>query len=297
MKPITTSVTLAGDCTDGYKAIDQKARYYAFAFVELAYKQGWIYDGYKTSSFNHQKAMEDFVLNGLRGKDKIASHIEASYWYNECENYGYFNDYKTIAKKDFKDIRHWHMPTAYENGEVVTSEANARAEALMNACTATIMINKTSTNGEADVLKVCKDFLRFLSTEQELKNFTACTGAAKALYDYSIDDSVLQNLDPYQQSIMSMRANTTQNPIVNQYGNNNVARYQSDYVTYSASCSGYKVDTTGFATDASAYPSILEAYYTTDGKANYLNAYKCFQYTGFDAENWMTKVYNNAFAN
>ena len=82
MAPVTEQVTLIGDSTDGYKAVDQAGRYYAFAFVELAYNQGWFYNRYTESNYTHKEAMKAFILNDIGGMDKIAGHIEGTYWYN-----------------------------------------------------------------------------------------------------------------------------------------------------------------------------------------------------------------------
>ena len=297
MKPATQAVTIADDYSNGYVATMQKGKYYAYAFVELAYQQGWVYDSYKTSNYNHQAAMEAFVLNGIKGRDEIASHVEGSYWFNECEGYGYFNDYSKLMKGAKKDVRHWNMPTAYEDGAVVTDETNARPEASTNVCTSTMLINQTAIDAagtnSAAILDICKKFFRFLCSEQELQNFTACTGVAKALLDYDINTTVLANLESYQKSQMSMRANTTQYPMVNQYGNNPVARYQSGAVTCGAAAEGFKVDFTGFTTDGSAYNCVLEALYECGKTSNPTNAYQCFTVSGKNESKW-AEVLTNA---
>lgn len=41
--PVTETATNLTSAT-GYKAINQAARYYSYAFIELAYQEGWIYD-------------------------------------------------------------------------------------------------------------------------------------------------------------------------------------------------------------------------------------------------------------
>ena len=279
-KPVTETAENITSET-GYKAINQASRYYAFAFIELAYKKGWFYESYQKSDYNHKEAMRAFILNGLSGKPKIASHVEGSYWYNEAESYNLFNDYKVFSGKDtmIKNIKHWHMPTSYGN-DVVTGKENAREEAVINGMTSTAMINGNLDDypGSEGIIKACKDFLKFLSTEQELKNFTASTGVAKALYSYTIDESVLQNLDPYQQSVMRLRAN---NPVVNQYGDNATYRAKSGAMTYSISADGYRP-----TFDGVQYTSPIHAYWKK-GK----NAYECFTQTGFTETKWKSEIY------
>lgn len=289
--PVTQEVTIADDYSNGYVATMQAGKYYAYAFVELAYKQGWVYDKYKTSGYNHQSAMEYFMLNGLSDEHpEIASHVEGSYWYNECKGYSCFTDYQELTGDQYKDIRHWNMPTSWGN-DVVTGEANARDEAITNSMTSTMLLNKKAFEAEGAnenaILEVCKEFFKFLCTEQELKNFTACTGVAKALYDYNIDSSVLSQLDPYQASIMQMRGNGDQYPMVNQYANNPIARYQSGVVTYGANCEGFKINFTGFGEDGGECACVLEAYYETD-----TNAWECLRYSGKNAGTWAAVLEN-----
>ena len=265
----------------GYKAINQAARYYAFAFLELAYQKGWIYEGYKESSYTHKEAMKAFILNGLNGNDVIGSHIEGSYWYNEAESYNLFNDYKIQSGtgSSIKNIKHWHMPTSYGN-EVVTGESNAREEAMINSFTSMALINGNLDDepGNEGLIQACKDFLQFLCTEQELKNFTGCTGVSKSLYDYEIDDSVIENLDPYQQSIMRLRAN---NRVVNQYGDNATYRAKALYLTYSCSAPGFHP-----YFDGVEYTTPLDAFWKKNK-----TAWDCFEVTGFSASKWKNEVY------
>jgi ABC-type glycerol-3-phosphate transport system substrate-binding protein len=278
--PVTETVTLTGS-KDGYMAVNQAARYYAYAFIELAYQQEWFYDRYDEANYTHKEAMRAFILNDLQGMDKIGSHIEGSYWYNEAEGYNLFNDYKSFSGTgtNIKNIAHWHMPTSYGN-DVVTGEENKREQAIINGCTSTAMINGNLDDnpGNEGLIRACKDFLKFLSTEKELKNFTACTGVSKALYSYTIDESVLADLDPYQKTIMRLRAN---NRSVNQYGDNETYRAKSGYMTYSISAVGFHP-----TFDGVEYYSPLEAYYKKKK-----NAWECFEATGYSETKWTKEIY------
>ena len=283
-KPETEKVTGLNSKT-AYKAIDQVSRYYAFAFIELAQKQGWFYEKYKDGGYTHKDAMASFLLNGTgSGTNKIpliASHIEGSYWYNEAKNiHGLMDDYTTYTGKEVKNIAHWHMPTSYGNDKV-TSEDNAREEAIMGQGGSYALINGNLTDrgGKEGIIRACKDFLKFLSSEQELKNFTASTGCSKAMYDYEIDADVLSKLDPYQKTVMNLSAN---NRSVIQYGNNPTFLSQSNVLTYGISSVGYRPDPTG----NSPLASLLTAIYK-----NGLTTYECFRMTGYNAEDWETNYY------
>ena len=260
-----------------WKAIDHVARYYAFAFMELAYKQNWFYEEFKKGGYTHKDAMKSFILNGIGGNPKIASHIEGTYWYNEAKNkHGLFTTYETYTGTAVKNIAHWHMPTSYAN-DPVTSEENKREEANTNTFTSNIMINGNIADREG-LVRACKDFVKFLCTEQELQNFTASTGVSKALYSYTIDDTVLSQLDPYQQTVMSLRAN---NRIVNQYGDNATYRANANIMTYACSSPGYRPDYNN-----QVYNAVLDVIYRKG-----ITGYDCFRLTGYEASNWEANYY------
>ena len=285
--PVIEKTTLVGDSTDGYKAINQAGRYYAFAFMELCYKQGWFYDRYKENNYSYKDAMRSFILNGLQNNPKIAAHVEGSYWYNEAEGYGLFNDYKILSGtgSSVKNIAHWHMPTSIGN-DVVTGPENAREETQIDALPAYMVINGNldDVSGNEGLIRACKEFFQFLSTEQELKAFTADCGVAKALYEYDIDDSVLSKLDPYQQTVMRLRAN---NRVVEQVGDNNTYRARSANFSYGGSGAGFTPDFIGGV----KYMSVIEAYHKSDAAGEYKNAWDCFEVTGFSQSKWMAEIY------
>ena len=275
MKPITEKAQVTEET--GYKAINQAGRYYAIAFIELAYQQSWFYGEYTNKDYLHNLAHRAFILNGLSGYDVIASHVEGSYWYNEAKEDGQFDKYKQYSEDGsaVKNIGHWHMPTSYGD-DVVTGEENKREETVINAMTATAMINGNIDDrpGNEGKIQACKDFLKFLYTEQELKNFTALTGVSKALCDYAIDDSVLSQLDPYQQEIMRLRAN---NPVVHQYGNNDMYRNYSHLLMYSAASDGYKP-----TVEPTDYSTVLELF-TKDATRK---TWWAFEHLGQNADSW-----------
>ena len=276
----------------GYKAVNQASRYYAFAFMELAQKQGWFYDQYTNPDYNHKAAMRSFVLNGLGNYAEIASHVEGTYWYNEAESYGLFNDYKTYSGgKTIKNIGYWHMPTAIGkdtdgNGtfdapaDVVTGTDNKREEVAINNYTSSAVINGNIDDrpGNEGKVELCKDFLQFLYTEKELKLYTATTGVSKALMDYPIDGEVLGELDPYQQTVMRLRDN---NRVVQQYGNNNLYRNFSTAFVYSVSGPRY-APTIG----TTEYSSILEVF----AKRSDQNAWTMFIHLGETDGTWAEKL-------
>ena len=291
MAPVTESVTLKGDSSDGYKAIDQVGRYYGFAFMELAFQQGWYYKRYTAANYTHKEAHRAFILNGIGGMDKIAAHVEGSYWYNEAEGYGLFNDYKVLSGtgKAYKNIGHWNMPTSIGN-DVVTGPENARDEVVVNSFTANMLINGNIDDvpGNEGLLQACKDFFMYLCTDAKLQAFTAITGSAKSFFDYEITDEVLAELDPYQQEVMRVRANPNAKGevVVNQYGTTRTFRTKASNFTYSSGAQAFRPYFSGVQ-----YNALIEAYHKTKQAGKYQNAWECFKVTGFSETKWLTEIY------
>ena len=289
--PVTETVTLKGDSTDGYKAINEAARYYAFAFMELAYQQGWFYNRYTESNYTHKEAHRAFILNGVGGMDKIASHVEGTWWYNEAEGYGLFNDYKVLSGtgKDYKNIGHWSMPTSVGN-DVVTGPENARDQVVTNPFNSHMLINGNLDDvpGNEGLIQACKDFIKFLCTDAELQAFTATTGSAKAFFDYEITEDVLKELSPYQQELMRLRSNPNAKGrvVVNQYATHPTYRNKGSNFIYHIDATGYRPNFDGVQ-----YYAVIEAYHKTKQAGKYKNAWECFQKTGFSETKWLTEIY------
>lgn len=276
-KPVTETVSVTE--ATGYKAMNQAAKYYAEAFLELAYKQGWIYNKYKESNYMHKDAMRAFIMNGISGQDKIASHVEASYWYNEMENYGLMDDYKLYTQSETdKKVAMWHLPTTYGT-EKVTGEANAREEALINDCISYAFVNGNldDTSGNEGIIRACKDFLKFLYTDAELKAFTVNTGVTKAKVEYSVGKDLISNLSFYHQTVMNAREN---NRVVQQEDNN--PTFIANSTTFNSR--GGILFKPHFA--GADYTTFLEAYYRANKTVK-----DCFAATGYTSSKWLSEIY------
>lgn len=263
----------------GYKAINHVARYYAYAFVKLAEQQGWYYNKFKETNYNHKEAMKAFILNGIGENPEIGAHVEPGYWYNEMKDYGLMEDYKMLADTDeVKNIAHWNMPTSYGDDKV-TSEANAREEAVMNTTCSYAFINGNLDDdpGNEGLIQACKDFLQFLYTENELLAFTKQTGVAKAKVEYTLTNDAIEGLETYPKSVMSLRQRTR---VVQQESNNPTYLTNAGQIYYSAGAVAWKPHFSG-----TTYNNVLEAY--VDG----YSVKECFEVTGYTSSKWINSMY------
>ena len=254
----------------GYKAVNQVARYYSAAFVELAYKQGWIDNRFTQASFTHKDAMRAFVLK--TNNTKVGMHIEGTYWYNEAKSYGIFKEYKSLNGTDVEKKIGWmNMPTSLNTP---VTEGNGREEAMIVNHTGYAVINGNLDDkpGQEGVIKACKDFLKFLYTDAELQHFTATTGVRKLAMDYTVDNNSMAQLSDYQKSVMTLSNGTR---IVQQLANNDLIIKNKTAFTWGPSL-GWKPTLDA----ANTYSNFLNAY--EDGKT----AAKCFENTGYTAAGW-----------
>lgn len=84
----------------GYLANDAVARYYAIAFTQIAYEEGWYSLVSSDKNKNHLQTEEAFVLNGMNvgGENELAGMlIEGDYWYNESKKNGAMKLFRQAA--------------------------------------------------------------------------------------------------------------------------------------------------------------------------------------------------------
>ncbi len=204
-KPIVQTKTLNGSDSEGWTT-KSAARYYATAFEELAVKKGWFSQDTTNGNSSHLTTQTNFVLNGMSGIEKIGMLIEGSYWYNESINASVFDNYALISGSTERDLAWMSMPTSLS--ETVT-ENNGKEMVFLEFGTSYAFLNGNLA-GKADkagIVEACKDFLKFLYTEDQLKAFTRNSGSMKAGIDYTMSGDDYGDLPEFQKSILEMRKN------------------------------------------------------------------------------------------
>lgn len=198
-KPRTKKVTLTE--TTGYLGNDMVAKYYATAMLEIIQKEGF----YSQDSYNEQRthlqAQKTLYMGGTGVYDKAAMLVDGIYWHNEAQLNGGFDDLKKVTGKTANDLdlRVMSMPTAYYS----TDEVVQAAPTLMDLHFAYTMINGNVKNNE-ELKKAAKDFVAFLYSEQELINFSTCTGIPRPL-KYEMSSDSLSSVNSYYRRMWDLR--------------------------------------------------------------------------------------------
>lgn len=249
-KPIVESVEVTPET--GYLAYESAAQYYAQAFVEVITKEGWFAAEATQPNMSQVETQKTFIYGGLNSQTPYrAMMIEGSYWYNESLAAGNFSEYFALAQgKTMRDIRFMPLPTTLNT---TITEGNGEDEgkvSLIDNGIAYAYINARFADDE-NIIRACKEFLKFLYSDEELRAFTASTGITRPI-DYNLSEGEYAGLSDYQQSVYDLARDANilyfssannvfkrnQGALKVQPGSDflkptlNGAQYQSSYIAY-----------------------------------------------------------------
>ncbi len=177
---------------------DTVERYYSIAFMELCVKNGWI--KYETENETHTDAQDIFMFND----GEYGMFIEGSYWFAQADGQGFYEDYlDENPDKEDRNVAWMPLPSAFAKEDAVTGEDNARTVAMMEFGGSYAFIN-ANIEEKTGLVDACKDFLRFLYTDEELSAFTRETGTAKKL-NYEMKPADYNAMSAYQKSVWDVR--------------------------------------------------------------------------------------------
>ena len=168
----------------------QLAKYQAIEIAkEVVTTAGYRSDDSKTSA-NMLKVQQNYIESRHREGKPIAFLVEGSYWYNEADNAGYFDDAKE-AYEDFEEKNEFlpmPLPRTYKGtsadvkGKITKHVVNDQPDAYG-------VINARYANDE-NLMNMAKMFLAYCYTQESLEQFTILSRCPKNL-NYEIDGSKL----------------------------------------------------------------------------------------------------------
>ena len=197
-KPKTETIEVTE--ANGYRVYDMVERYYATAFLEIIEKEGWFASDATSDSVSNTDAQNNFIFS-LSQNNPMGMLIDGSYWYQESERRGFFNDYYTYAQTNDRKLGWMSLPTSLYDS---VQEGQPREQALLEMSHSYVTLNKASLQGNSGLEKACKDFLKFMYTNEQLRSFTAITGIPKGRVAYSMAGKESE-LSTYQKSVWDLR--------------------------------------------------------------------------------------------
>lgn len=143
------------------------------------------------SSQTHTEAQKEYISSIRGGQTRIAMLLEGGWWENEArsvfdemsgmnENYGY-------GKRNFKFMP---MPNFIGTPGVPDQTYDGRTLNILQV-QANICVNKKS-----EKMELCKAFIQYLHTTENLRAFTKETGVFKP-YEYTLTDDDYNQLTPF----------------------------------------------------------------------------------------------------
>lgn len=268
-KPITQTIDVTEEC--GYYTTWSVEKYYAEAFMQLCCDLDW-FGSSANSNDSQQTAQNKFVWSDTKGKEKIAMHIDGSFWYNEANMAGNFED-RDISlglQAGLKPRKVGWMTLPVNYSETVT-EGNGKGQVFLDMWRSMLVINKNVEN-DPELLNAAKDFVKFLYTDDELSKYTAKTSIRKSL-DYSVSATDADNMSSYGKQLMRLLSDEN-NKVLYFEGNN--ATFNNSpgtfvFITYQSvgmfSCNGksfykaYRNNEIASAADAFKSQSFDKAYW------------------------------------
>ena len=172
------------DDANGYKAYAQAGNYYALEFVKkLVTTEGYTHANNFTDGVTAQATQEEFVLSSKdSSKTPIAMLVEGNWWENEVSGFMQtMQDSGRYESAGRMERRFGFMPLPKPNQTFVGEN-----HTLLEANNSYMFIR---SDIESKYEEVAKLFLKYLSTDENLREFSVLTNTPKALeYDLTADD-------------------------------------------------------------------------------------------------------------
>ncbi len=229
-KPTTKTVTVTEE--NGYYTTWSIEKYYAEAFLELAMRAGWLSSSCTSNGVNQRDAERKFVFSGVNGAEEIGMHADGSFWYNEANIEGIFEDWDEIVGMGSLGENGYHhnglkwMPLPVSISESVTTENGlGRGQTLIDMWNSMLVIN-SNVKGKLEE-QAAKAFLQFLCSDSELSKYTALTSVIKSL-NYDMDATDYNAMSNYGKDLWNMVREDESNKIVYFEGGNKTFKANSN---------------------------------------------------------------------
>ncbi len=257
----------------------QAGKYYALKFLEKLEQMAVDTNGNTTdivgkkgvfnSSYTHLNAQEDFITGSNDGVNKdIGILIEGIWWENEAAPAFQTLVSRTHDQNLAAENRNFKfMPLPNANAEITAAKANGTKKNTMIDQLFALACIKSGLSAEKQAL--AEEFLRFCNTDAELRAFTVCTNAPKAL-TYTLSDADKEEMTSFGLSVWNMKEKSD---VVYPYANNtayiNNMKHFSAFEMYSSTTQAKGVQT--YAIQAFRNGVTAEDYFT--GLKTYLDNY------------------------
>ena len=199
----------------GYLLYDSVYRYYAQAFIEACYKEGFFSKDATTTTVEHLPAQEDFVTNGIGAIPKMAMLIEGNWWYNEAEEKqqiltSYYSNYLK-TKRDFRWVS---LPTSLNQTAKPVAEGQPARRPVSSGGAGYMVVNQ-NISGNTALIRAIKKYVQFLYSDVELQNYTLATSMIRSSFKYELSNDNYAKLSTYGKSVYNFCKSAQMIPLAN----------------------------------------------------------------------------------
>ncbi len=222
-KPITETVNLSEE--NGYLTTWGIEKYYAEAFMEIAYTEGWFGRCVQTQK-SQLDSIQNFIFSDFSSKyEKIGIHVDGSYWYNEGQIHDYFKQYENMKQlTGFEERKLAYMSLPVNIFESV-EEGEGKGQTMTDMAYGMFVINGNLKDNE-ELLNASLDFLEFLESDAELSKYSSNTAIKRSL-NYSLTTEDQQSLSYYGRELFSLLNNETTH-VIYLSANNETFKFNPD---------------------------------------------------------------------
>ena len=227
MNPSYTATTVTE--RTGYLTRQTYERYYLASLMKMMLQCNFFTDKSVNSGATNLQTQKGFIFE--TDKYRSAMLIEGNYWYNEAEKEGYFEKWSKENHGEERNVGWMSLPSKL-TGTVEPLEdqsGQGNRTPLLDTGYSYCIVNKNAMNRRSEGYRqAVLDFVKFLYTEEQLKQFTKLTGVGKAALDYGFNDAdVIEELSPFQKRVMALKASN--GVVYTNIANNTFRKHQSEF--------------------------------------------------------------------
>lgn len=217
--PLTEEVEINAD--NAYRVYEQSGYYYALQFIKKIIENNYYaYQSFEEWNSNIETQNTYLLSNRDESLTPIAMLIEGNWWENEAA--GTFESMSEMYSKAGRmDRKFAFMPLPKPSADYLNEN-----HTIVESNNSYMFIKKSVDDVHAEV---AKKFIRFVNTDEKLREFTKLTNTPKAL-EYTVDDSTLNAMSYFGKSVLNYKNSKTTDVIYQCSNNpryyNNMSRFE-----------------------------------------------------------------------
>lgn len=227
MNPSYTTTTVTEKT--GYLTRQTYERYYLASLMKIMLQCNFFSDKSVNSGANNLQTQKGFIFE--TDKFKSAMLIEGNYWYNESKGESYFDKWSKENHGEERNLGWMSLPSKLVGTVEPLEDQSGQGyqTPLLDTGYSYCIVNKNAMNRKSDGYRqAVLDFVKFLYTENQLKQFTKITGVCKAALDYGFNDAdVVSELSPFQKQVLSLKASN--GVVYTKITNDTFRKHQSEF--------------------------------------------------------------------